>query len=154
MMNLDVRLISNDPLRIGALDRGGYITMLNPGEERVVPLQIEANSGAWVYLCVEYWFDKELLYWESPNVWIKVRRDPARILTLFSLEGPQYSVGEGASVEATIVSNLPTDAMHYDFWVETPYGNFVSFGTIELESMEAGDNKTRTTKFTPELEGN
>ena len=68
MMNLDVRLISNDPLRIRSLDRGGYINMLNPGEERVVPVQIEANQGAWVYLHVEYWLDDALFYWESPNV--------------------------------------------------------------------------------------
>jgi len=153
IMNLDVRIISNDPLRINTLDRGGYINMLNPGEERVVPVQIEANRGAWVYLHVEYWVDGELMYWESPNVWIKVRRDPARIMTLFSLGGPEYNVGEEASIEATIVANLPTDEMRLDFWVETADGEFESFKTVNISPMETGDYKTITTQFVPEAEG-
>lgn len=63
MMNMDVRLVSNDLLRIRSLDWGGYVNMLNRGEGRVVSLQIEVNQGAWVYLRVEYWLDDELFYW-------------------------------------------------------------------------------------------
>jgi hypothetical protein len=153
MMNLDVRMISNDPLRIRTLDRGGYINMLNPGEERVVPVQIESNRGAWVYLHVEYWLEDELIHWESPNVWLKVRRDPARIMTLFSLEGPQYNVGEKASVEATIVATRPTDPMRLDFWVETAAGEFESFKSVDVNSIENGEYKTITTSFVPDQEG-
>jgi hypothetical protein len=63
MMNMDVRLVSNDLLRIRSLDWGGYVNMLNRGDGRVGSLQIEANQGAWVYLRVEYWLDDELFYW-------------------------------------------------------------------------------------------
>ena len=153
MMNLDVRMVSNDPLRINTVDRGGYINMLNPGDERVVPVQIEANRGAWVYLHVEYWLDDELFHWESPNVWLKIRRDPARIMTLFSLEGPEYSVNEKASVEATIVANLPTDPIRLDFWVEMADGKFEFFKTIDIPPMDKGEYKTITTQFVPEQEG-
>jgi len=153
MMNMDVRVISNDPLRIRALDRGGYINMLNPGEERVVPVQIEANQGVWVYLHVEYWLDDELSYWESPNVWIKVRRDPARIMTLFSIQGPQLNLGESAPVEATITANLPVEELQMDFWIETASGKFESFNTIAVEPMEADEVRTVTTEFTPDEKG-
>lgn len=153
MMNMDVRLISNDPLRIRALDRGGYINMLNPGEERVVPVQIEANQGAWVYLHVEYWLDDEMFYWESPNVWIKVRRDPARIMTLFSIEGPQVKLGEEVPVEATLVADLPVEDLRMDFWIETASGKFESFSTIKVEPMDADEVRTVTTQFTPDEEG-
>jgi len=153
MMNMDVRLISNDTLRMRAVDRGGYINMLNPGEERVVPVQIEANQGAWVYLHVEYWLDDELFYWESPNVWINVRRDPARIMTLFSIKGPQMNLGEAVPVEATLVSNLDTEDLRLDFWVETAEGRFESFETVDIDPMDAGEIKTIETEFTPEEEG-
>ena len=152
-MNLDVRLISNDPLRIRSLDRGGYINMLNPGEERVVPVQIEGNQGAWVYLHVEYWLDESLFYWESPNVWIKVRRDPARIMTLFSIEGPQINLGEEVPVEATVVANLPSEDLRIDFWVETDSSKFESFNTEDIDSMEADEIRTITTEFTPDESG-
>ena len=153
MMNLDVRLISNDPLRIRSLDRGGYINMLNPGEERVVPVQIEANQGAWVYLHVEYWLDDALFYWESPNVWIKVRRDPARIMTLFSIEGPQIDIGEEVLIEATVVANLPSEDLKMDFWVETASGKFETFNTEDIDSMEADEIRTITTEFIPDESG-
>lgn len=153
MMNMDVRLISNDPLRIRSLDRGGYINMLNPGEERVVPVQIEANQGAWVYLHVEYWLDDELLYWESPNVWIKVRRDPARIMTLFSVKGPQMNLGEEVPVEATVVANMPVEELRLDFWIETASGKFESFQTVDIEPMQADEVRTITTDFKPDEEG-
>lgn len=153
MMNMDVRLVSNDPLRIRSLDRGRYVNMLNPGEERVVPVQIEANQGAWVYLHVEYWLDDELLYWESPNVWIKVRRDPARIMTLFSIKGPQMKVGEAVPVEATLVSDLPSDNLRLDFWIETASGKFESFKTVDIEPMEADEVRTITTEFVPDEKG-
>lgn len=153
MMNMDVRLISNDPLRIQPLDRGGYINMLNPGEERVVPVQIEASQGAWIYLHVEYWMDDELYYWESPNVWIKVRRDPARIMTLFSIEGPQMTVGEEVPVEATLVANLPVEDLRLDFWIETADGRFESFESVDVETLDAGEVKTITTAFTPDEGG-
>jgi len=153
LMNIDVRMISNDPLRIRALDRGGYINMLNPGEERVVPVQIEANRGTWVYLHVEYWLEEALIHWESPNVWIKVRRDPARIMTLFSMEGPDYNIADEAKMEATIVANLPTDMIRMDFWVETADGEFESFETIDIDPMETGEYKKITTKFVPDKEG-
>lgn len=153
MMNLDVRMISNDSLRIRTLDRGGYVNMLNPGEERVIPVQIESNRGAWVYLHVEYWLDVELFHWESPNVWIKVRRDPARIITLFSMEGPEYKIDELASIEATIIANLPTDTLQLDFWLETADGDFESFKTIDVGPLDTGEYKKITTKFVPEMEG-
>ncbi len=153
MMNLDIRLISNDPLRIRALDKGGYINLLNPGEERVVPVQVEVNQGAWVYVHVEYWLDDKLNYWESPNVWIKARRDPARIMTLFSVEGPQANVGEEVPVEATLVASLPTESLRMDFWVETDDGQFESFETVDVESMEADEVRTIRTTFTPDQEG-
>lgn len=153
MMNMDVRLISNDTLRMRALDRGGYINMLNPGEERVVPVQIEANQGSWVYLHVEYWFDDELFYWESPNVWINVRRDPARIMTLFSIKGPQMNLDETVPVEATIVSNLVTEDLRLDFWIETADGRFESFETVDIDPMDEGEIKTIETEFTPDEEG-
>ena len=153
MMNLDVRMISNDPLRIRSVDRGGYINMLNPGEERVVPVQIEANRGAWVYLHVEYWLNGELFHWESPNVWIKVRRDPARIMTLFAMEGPEYRTGEEATMEATVVANFPTNDMRLDFWAETADGEFESYKTVEIESIKAGEYKTIKTIFVPDEEG-
>ncbi len=153
MMNMDVRLISNDPLRIRSLDRGGYINMLNPGEERVVPVQIEANQGAWIYLHAAYWLDDELMYWESPNIWIKVRRDPARIMTLFSIAGPQISLGKEVPVEATLVADLPVEGLRLDFWVETASGEFESFNTVDIDPMEAGEVRTVTTEFTPDDEG-
>lgn len=153
MMNMDVRLISNDPLRIRALDRSGYINMLDPGEERVVPVQVEANQGGWVYVHVEYWLDDKLYYWESPNVWIKVRRDPARIMTLFSMKGPQLNVGEEVPVEATIVANSPTNSLHMDFWVETAEGQFEAFETVDVDPMDADEARTIQTEFTPEEEG-
>lgn len=153
MMNMDVRLISNDPLRIRSLDRGGYINMLNPGEERVVPVQIETNQGAWVYLHVEYWLDDELFYWESPNIWIKVRRDPARIMTLFSVKGPHMRAGEPVPVEATLVANLPAESLRLDLWIETADERFESFESMDVESLDAGEVKTITTEFTPEEDG-
>ena len=153
MMNMDVRLIYNDPLRIRALDRGGYINMLNPGEERVVPVQIEANQGGWVYLHIEYWLDDELLYWESPNVWIKVSRDPARMMTLFSIKGPQVNIDTEVPVEATVVADLPSDSLRIDFWIETAEGRFESFHTLDIKPIDAGEIRTITTEFTPEEEG-
>ncbi len=153
LMNMDVRLISNDPLRIRSVDRGGYVNMLNPGEERAVPVQIEANQGSWVYLHVEYWLDDEMLYWESPNVWIKVRRDPARIMTLFSVKGPELNLEEKVPVEATVVANLPIDSLRLDFWIEAASGKFESFQTADIDSMEADEVKTITTEFTPDEEG-
>ena len=153
LMNLDVRLVSTDPVRIRSLDRGGYINMLNPGEEHVVPIQIEANQGVWVYLHVEYWRDDELLYWESPNVWVKVRRDPAHIMTLFSTNGPQLELGQSVPVEATVVANRVTETLRLDFWVETADGKFESFETIDVEPMDAGEVRTVTSVFTPDDEG-
>jgi hypothetical protein len=153
LMNLDVRLISNDSLRIRTVDRGGYLNMLNPGEERVVPVQIEANQGGWVYLHVEYWLDDELFYWESPNVWIKVRRDPARIMTLFSIMGSQLQPGEAAPIEATLVANLPTESLRLDFWVEAADGRFESFHSLDVDPMDAGEVKKIKTEFTPDEKG-
>jgi hypothetical protein len=43
--------------------------------------------------------------WESPNVWIKVRWNPARIMTLISVVGPQVVLMEDVSVEAMLVAN-------------------------------------------------
>jgi hypothetical protein len=153
MMNMNVRLISNDPLRIQPLDRGGYINLLNPCEERVVPVQIEANQGSWVYLHIEYWLDDEMFYWESPNVWLKVRRDPARIMTLFSIKGHQLNLGEEIPVEATVTADLPVDDLHIDFWIETADGKFETFQSIDIDHMDAGEVRTITSSFTPEEEG-
>lgn len=153
LMNLDVRLISNDPYRIRPLDRSGYVNMLNPGEERVVPFQVEANQGGWVYLHVEYWLDEKLFYWESPNVWTKVRRDPARILTLFSIKGPQVNCGELVPAEATIIVDKPSENLRLDFWVETAGGRFESFESINLEPIGAGEVRKIQTQFTPDEEG-
>ena len=153
IMNLDVRMVSTDPVRIRSLDRGGYINMLNPGEERVVPIQVEANQGVWVYLHVEYWREDELIYWESPNVWVKVRRDPAHIMTLFSIGGPQLNLGESVPVEATVIADQVTDSLRLDFWVETADGEFESFETVNVEPMDADEVQTITTEFVPDVEG-
>ena len=127
--------------------------MLNPGEEKVVPMQAEVNQGSWVYLHVEYWIDGELYYWESPNVWIAAERDPARIMTLFSMDGPQVIVGEDASVEATLVANLPTNPLRLDFWVETAGGKFEAFKSVDVAAMDNGEIRTITTQFQPDEEG-
>jgi hypothetical protein len=127
--------------------------MLNPGEERVVPVQIEATQGAWIYLHLEYWLKDKLYYWESPNVWIKVRRDPARIMTLFSTKGPQLILGQDVPVEATILSDLPSDNLRLDFWIETASGRFESFRSVDLGAMDADEIKTVETEFTPDEEG-
>ena len=150
MMNMDVRLISTDPLRIRALDRGGYVNMLNPGEDRVVPVQVEVNQGSWVYLHVEYWQDDELMQWESPNVWIKVRRDPARIMTLFATNGPQVHLGEQIPVEATVTADLPVEGLRIEFWIETASGQFEAFYSAAVEPLDAGEVRTLSTAFSPE----
>jgi hypothetical protein len=153
LMNLDVRLISSDSLRIRSLDRGGYINMLNPGEEDVVPMQVEVNQGTWVYLHVEYWVEGELFYWESPNVWISAERDPARMMTLFSMGGPEVLVGTETPVEATLVANMPTDPLRVDFWVETAGGAFEAFDSADIAAMKEGEIRTVTTQFEPDDEG-
>lgn len=53
--------------------------MHSPGEEQVVLVQIEVNQGSWVYLYNKYWFDDELCFRESLNVWVMVRRNNAWI---------------------------------------------------------------------------
>lgn len=153
LMNLDVRLVSNDPLRIRSLDRGGYLTMLNPGQEKVIPMQVEVSQGGWVYLHVEYWIEGEMFYWESPNVWISAERDPARMMTLFSMNGPQVSVDEETAIEATLTAIMPTDALRVDFWVETADGRFEAFASVDVDPMDDGEIRTVTSQFTPDEAG-
>jgi hypothetical protein len=74
-------------------------------------------------------------------------------MTLISIKGLQMQAGETVPVEATHVSDHPSDSLRLDFWIETTRGQFESFKTVDVEPMEADEVRTITTEFIPNEEG-
>jgi hypothetical protein len=154
---LDVELHSLDTFYLFPLffpfGVGHYIGELEPGEEREVVFQVNAQGSAEVYATISARKDGDIFWWESGWTHITVTEEKAEIGRLVVLSHPYTTIGETLSVEATIKGLRKVTGLKLEFWVETPSGNFEEQATIDIKELSIGEEARYSAEFTPKETG-
>jgi hypothetical protein len=132
---------------------GHYIGELEPGEEREVVFQVNAQGSAEVYATISARKDGGIFWWESGWTHITVTEEKAEIGRLVVLSHPYTTIGETLSAEATIKGLRKVTGLKLEFWVETPSGKFEEQATIDIKELSVGEEARYSAEFTPKETG-
>jgi len=154
---LDVELHSLDTFYLFPLffpfGIGHYIGQLEPGEEREVVFQVNAQGSGEVYATIRARKDGDYFWWESGWTHITVIEEKAEIVRLVVLSHPYTRIGETLSVEATIKGLRKVTGLKLEFWVETPSGKFEEQATMDIKELSIGEEARYSAEFTPKETG-
>lgn len=157
LKRLDVELHSLDTFYLFPLffpfGIGHYIGELEPGEEREVVFQVNAQGSAEVYATIRAPKDGGYFLWESGWTHITVIEEKAEISRLLVLSHPYTTIGETLQVEATIKGLGKITGLKLEFWVEPPSGKFEEQATIDIKELSVGEEARYSAEFTPKQTG-
>jgi hypothetical protein len=153
LTHLDVRLNSLDAYSITIYGTGSYVSSLGPGQESVLPFQVQANATGRVYVSLDGFQDGEPFHWESPDMRLKVGQELAELVSLFALTQPYPPAGEQIKCEATLLGLVPSRGLRLEFWAETPSAEFEELGTVETKDLSGGEVARYAAEVTPEEKG-
>ncbi len=150
---LDVRLNSLDAYSISVFGSGSFVSVLEPGQETLLPFQVMAKATARLYTSVDGWQDEEAFHWETPSIGVAVGEEAAELLTFFVLTGPYLSHNETVRCEAAVRGLRSTSGLNLEFWSDAPNGSFRQLSDINIISLEEDETVRYTAEFTPDEEG-
>jgi hypothetical protein len=153
LTGLDVRLNSLDVYSISISGAGSYVSVLNPGEEVILPFQVMANSTGSLYISLDGWKDGNVFHWETPAISITVGREMAELVSFFAMTEPYPVLGDKINCEATVRGLAETSGVTLEFWAENPSDEFEAFHTIETKALTDGETVRYSAEFTPGEEG-
>jgi hypothetical protein len=153
LIGLDVRLNSLDAYDIYVYGTGGYIAVLKPGEEEIVPFQTLVTATGRMYASLDGWQGAALFHWESPRIALDVGEDVAKLVSLFALTQPYPHRGDRIRFEAVLRGSSDSERLRLEFWAETPGGDFIELGKVETQALSANEQARYSAELTPEEEG-
>jgi hypothetical protein len=153
LIGLDVKLNSLDAYDIYVYGTGGYVAVLKPGEEEVVPFQTLATATGRVYASLDGWQGPALFHWESPRIAVNIGDDVAKLISLFALTQPYPHRGDHIRFEAVLRGSSRSERLRLEFWAETPSGEFIELGKVETQALSTSEEARYSAEITPEEEG-
>jgi hypothetical protein len=153
LIGLDVKLNSLDAYDIYVYGTGSYVAVLKPGEQEVVPFQTLANATGRVYATLDGWQGAALFHWESPRITVNVGDDVAEVMSLFALTQPYPHKGDRIRFEAVVRGSSQSERLRLEFWAETPGGEFIELGKLEIQTLSKDEQARYSAELTPEEEG-
>jgi hypothetical protein len=149
IVNLDIKLLSEDTFNLNVITPYKWLTRLDPGEETSIPFQVHARRDTDIYFSINGLKGQEYFHWESPSVKLKVGLEAAQIDSLFIIEKPYTELEEKLIVEAVVKGNKNCEELELEFLADIPAGGFEELGRIQINKLGADECEKYSVEFMP-----
>jgi len=153
LTGLDVRLNSLDAYSVSVYGTGSYVSSLAPGEERLLPFQVSANTTASLYASLDGWREGEAFHWESPAIMLTVGQETAELVSLFAMTEPYPALKTTIRCEAAVRGLAESEGLTVEFWADTPSGDFEELASVEVKELTEGEVARYSAEITVEEKG-
>jgi hypothetical protein len=153
MQYVDIQLNSLDSLNLNPLGTGQFVTVLDPGEEKILPFQVSSYSTGDLYFSLQGWIDEELFNFESPPVRITIGDAPADLRSLTVISDNYPLLKSTLKCDANVLGLAESSGLQLEFWAHSPNGDFENLAKIETKELKDGEEASYSTEITPEEKG-
>ena len=153
LSNLDIRLNSLDPYGIFVYETPRSLEDLKRKERKVTVSRVLAKRTSRLYLSIDGNKNGEDFSWESGYVKIKVGKEAAELVGVFSLADPYPPVGRLIRFEAVLKGLDESENLRLEFWADDPAGEFKETDVLETKKILPGEETRYAAGLTPQREG-